>query len=209
MRTCRAPRVQPTRLRGRARDERGIALLEAAIVTPLFFALVFAVIEGGFALHERLSVANMALAGARTATGQGSDVLADYYVLQAIRAGAGGVSTAQVTAIVVYRAASATAHVPAGCKAASLSGSCNRYVGSDLTKDSAQFGCVGPPGPTAKVDRFWCPTGRKTALAGVNGPPDYVGVYVEATHRNLTGTFGSGVTFRSDTVMRIEPRTLT
>ena len=59
--------------RGRCRDQRGNGLLEAAIVTPVFLVLIFGVIEGGFALHERLSVANMALVGARSATGNAND----------------------------------------------------------------------------------------------------------------------------------------
>ena len=75
---------------------------------------------------------------------------------------------------------------------------------------STQFGCVGPPGPTTKKDNYWCPTTRKSALQSTNGngPPDYVGVYVEGTHRNLIGLFGKTFTFSNDTVIRIEPRTL-
>jgi len=45
------------RFPGRAPGERGTALLEAAVVTPLFFLLLFGVTRG-LRLHERLSVAN-------------------------------------------------------------------------------------------------------------------------------------------------------
>jgi hypothetical protein len=184
-------------------------VIEAALVTPLFLLLVFGVIEGGFALHERLSVANMALTGARSATGNASDVLADHHLLAVVQRGAGGLAGSQITSIVVYKASGPGGHVPTACKTASVSGSCNRYTGADLGKDTSQFGCVGPPGPTTKIDNPWCPTTRKSALSGVNGPPDYVGVYVEASHKNLTGILGQHLTFRSDNVMRIEPRTLT
>lgn len=197
-----------TATRRRTHGERGTVLLEAAIITPVFFALVFGLIEGGNALHERLSVANMALSGARSASGQGSDVLADYYVLRALGNGAGGIVPSQITTMVVYKATAPSDQVPAGCKTASVAGSCNRYVGGDLAKDITQFGCAGPPGPVTKIDNAWCPTARKIALTGVNGPPDYVGVYVEASHQNLLGVFGTALTLRSDTVMRIEPRTL-
>jgi hypothetical protein len=104
--------------------------------------------------------------------------------------------------------------VPAACKAASQTNSsgvrgCNRYVGSDLALAADQFGCVGPPGPAVKKDSYWCPTTRKIAVSGSNGPPDYIGVYVEAVQRNLIGVLGPSFTFTSDTVIRIEPRTLT
>lgn len=190
------------------RDQRGNTLLEAAIVTPVFLVLIFGVIEGGFALHERLSVANMSLVGARSATGNANDVLADHHVLLAVRAGAGGVASSQIGMIVVYKASGPGDHVPPTCKTASVAGTCNRYTGADLSKLSTQFGCVGPPGPVTKIDAPWCPTTRKAALTGVNGPPDHIGVYVEASHRDFTGILGGGLTFRSDTVMRVEPRTL-
>ena len=183
--------------------------MEAAAVAPLFLLLLFGVIEGGYGLHEKLSVTNMSLVGARSASGNGADLLADYLILRAVNEGAGGVATSQVTSIAVYKAASPTALVPTACKTASVAGLCNHYSGTDLGQAVTEFGCTGPPGPVTKIDSAWCPTGRKTALNGVNGPPDYVGVYVRAAHRNLTGVLGTGLTFTSDTVLRIEPRTLT
>jgi hypothetical protein len=175
-------------------------VLEAAFVTPLVLLLLFGVIEGGYGLHEKLSVDNMSLVGARSGSGNGSDVQADRLVLQAIGKGAGGVATSQITTIVVYKAAGPSSVVPTAC---------TRYTGADLAKASTEFGCVGPPGPVTKIDSFWCPTVRKTALGGANGPPDYIGVYVRASHRNLTGVLGLGLTFSTDTVLRLEPRTLT
>jgi hypothetical protein len=193
----------------KGRNERGAALLEAAIVTPLFLALLFGVVEGGFALHERLSVSNMALTGARSASGNGGDVLADFHLLQAVEKGAGGIAHDRIRTVVVYRAAGPSDNVPEGCKVASVPGVCNRYTGTDLVKNSTDFGCTGPPGPVTKVDSSWCPSARKIALTGSNGPPDHVGVYVEAVHQSLTGILGSSLTLRGDTVMRIEPRTVT
>jgi hypothetical protein len=184
-------------------------VLEAAFVTPLVLLLLFGVIEGGYGLHEKLSVDNMSLVGARSGSGNGSDVQADRLVLQAIGKGAGGVATSQITTIVVYKAAGPSSVVPTACKTASVAAVCNRYTGADLAKASTEFGCVGPPGPVTKIDSFWCPTVRKTALGGANGPPDYIGVYVRASHRNLTGVLGLGLSFSTDTVLRLEPRTLT
>ncbi len=106
-------------LRAEARcrgGERGTSVPEAAVVTPLFFLLVFGAIEGGYGLHERLSVTNMALAGARSASGNGADLLADHLVLQAVEGGAGGVASSQVSAIVVYKASGPGTTVPTACK---------------------------------------------------------------------------------------------
>jgi hypothetical protein len=190
--------------------ERGNGVLEAALVMPLFLLLVFGAVEGGYGLHERLSVGNMGLAGARTASSYGAEALSDYQVLAAVRGGSGGVAASQVTTIVVYKATGPSQKVPTSCKTASVAAVCNRYTGADLSRPTTDFGCTGPPvpGPAIKIDNSWCPTARKTSLSGVNGPPDYIGVYILASHRNLTGVLGTGITFEADTVLRIEPRTL-
>lgn len=195
--------------RRRTWDETGAALLEAAFVVPIFLALLLAGIEGGFVFYERLSVHNMSLAGARSASGHGAEILADYQALQSVEDSFGGMTGGQLTMVVIYKATGPEGSVPAACKTSSVATSCNRYVAADLARDSSQFGCTGPPGPVTKIDNSWCPATRKTALAGSNGPPDYVGVYVEAEHEDLTGLFGDMVTLRSDTVFRLEPRTLT
>jgi len=192
----------------RSRGQAGAVLLEAAIVTPVFLALLLAAIEGGIAFYERLTVANMSLAGARSASGQGSEALADYHVLRAVGSG-GGMAGGQISIIVVYRATGPGDRVPDDCRTASVTGVCNRYVAGDLARDVTEFGCTGPPGPTTKIDDPWCPTGRKTALSGPGGPPDHVGVYVEALHHDLTAILGQGIVLRSDSISRIEPRTLT
>ncbi|MEX0666055.1 MAG: TadE family protein [Acidimicrobiia bacterium] len=188
--------------------------MEAAIIAPLVLLLIYGVMETGYAFFGRLTVNNMSVVGARSGSGEANDVLADFAILQAVENGATGMGTNDITMVVVYRATSPDDRVPAACKTASVTNTsgtrgCNRYVSGDLALDSDQFGCIGPPGPGTKVDNFWCPTTRKTALQGANGPPDYIGVYVEAEHQNLTGIIGESFTFTTDTVIRIEPRTLT
>ena len=202
------PRVALERRR-RIRGEHGTALLETALVAPVFLALLLAVFEGGLAFYERLSVSNMSLAAARSASGQGSETLADYHVLQAVRSGSGGMLVGQISVLVVYRATGPEEEVPVACKSASVAGLCNRYLKADLDRSATDFGCTGPPGPVTKIDSSWCPTTRKTALSGPGGPPDYVGVYVEALHKDITGILGNSIVLRSDSVFRMEPRTMT
>ena len=53
--------------RGRIHGERGAAAVEFAIVATLFFCLVFAIIDFGFAFHAWNNTANAAREGARKA----------------------------------------------------------------------------------------------------------------------------------------------
>ncbi|HEX2737764.1 MAG TPA: TadE family protein, partial [Acidimicrobiia bacterium] len=59
----------------RAGHERGAVLVEAALVTPLVFLLLFGVIEFGYAFYGKLTVNNMSVVGARAASGSANDVL--------------------------------------------------------------------------------------------------------------------------------------
>jgi hypothetical protein len=156
----------------------------------------------------------MSVVGARSGSGEANEVLADHAILRAVLGSYTAGSAANIELVVVYRATGPTDRVPTACKTESVTNTtsvrgCNRYVASDLARPSTDFGCVGPPGPTIKIDSYWCPTTRRTALQGPNGPPDYIGVYVRASHNNLTGTDWPSFTFEHDTVMRVEPRTLT
>jgi hypothetical protein len=202
--------------RGHAGErQRGAVLVEAALLTPIVLLLVFGTMEMGYAFYGKLTVNHMSVAGARAASGGANDVLSDYHMLEAVEDAATGMASSDISLIVVYRAATSDDRVPSGCLTSSITDSpsvrgCNRYTAADLDLAESEFGCVGPPGPTIKVDSYWCPTDRKSALladAG-NGPPDYVGVYVKAEYHNLFGLFGETFTFTSDTVIKIEPRAL-
>jgi hypothetical protein len=195
--------------------QRGAVLVEAAIIAPIAIALVFGCMELGYAYFGKLTVEHMSIAGARAASGSANDYLADYNALSAVEDAKTSMGASSITKIVIYRASSPSDRVPTACKTGSVTNTtstrgCNFYTGADLSLASSQFGCVGPPGPTVKKDNSWCPTTRKSALLSTNGngPPDYIGVYVVGTHRNLIGLFGKTFTFSNDTVIRIEPRTL-
>lgn len=192
--------------------QRGAVLIEAAIIAPIAFALVFGAMELGYAYYGKLTVEHMSIAGARSASGGANDVLADFNTLAAVNDARTGMGASSVTKIVIYRATSPSDRVPTACKSGPVTNTsgtrgCNYYSGADFTLASTAFGCgTSPP----EKDRFWCPTTRKYALdsTSANGPPDYIGVYVEGVHKNLIGLFGKTFTFSNDTVIRIEPRTL-
>jgi Flp pilus assembly protein TadG len=190
-------------------------MVEAALVAPIVVALVFGAMELGYAYYGKLTIEHMSIAGARAASGSANDYLADHNVLEAVEDAATGMENSSITKIIVYRATGPGDRVPSACKSGPVTDTsstrgCNVYTGADISLESTEFGCVGPPGPTTKIDNYWCPTTRKSALQATNGngPPDYVGVYVEGKHKTLVGVPGDFFTFSNDTVIRIEPRAL-
>ena len=178
-------------------------MVEFAIIAPLFVLLLFGTIELGYAFMDRETVQNASLTGARVGSSEGTNTNADYDILQAVKKAGSAMSAAKVKFIVVYKASSYTASVPSSCLTASQAGTCNRYTGSNLTSAASSFGCA-----SGALDIAWCPNTRKVALSGANGPPDYIGVYIQGRHDNLTGLFGKGYDFKSDTVIRLEPQRL-
>ena len=79
-------------------------------------------------------------------------------------------ASSQVVTIVVYKASGPGSQVPVACKTASVAGSCNRYTGADLAKDSTHFGCVGPPGPVTKIDSCVVPDDPEGGADGRQRP---------------------------------------
>ena len=60
-------------------------MVEAAFITPVFFLLIFGVIEVGGAYRDKLTVSNAVTAGARTGSAAADDSYADYNILQSIK----------------------------------------------------------------------------------------------------------------------------
>lgn len=193
------------------RGERGAALLEAAIVTPLFFTLIFGIFEFGLLFRDSLTTTNSGKQGARAASVSGQRPDADYLILRSIEHGIQAMGTDELELIVVFRASGPDDAVPTACLTSSqLDGgpgttACNRYTAADLAleiddssgNDLGNFRCS-----TTAVDRYWCPVDRETSIsAGV----EYVGVYVETSHSFITGLFGDGTTLTETTILRLEP----
>jgi Flp pilus assembly protein TadG len=181
------------------RDERGVALVEAAIVTPLLLMLVFGIIEFGLLFKDSLTIANAARAGARVGTSQGNDPMADYQILQAV-AGASG-SLASVTKVIVFDATGPNGAVPAACVSSSVgvAGVCNVYTAADLTVDAVTFASAGYTN-----DDYWPSASRITSLSAANGP-DYLGVWVQAHHTSVVQLIVGDRDLTDTVVMRMEP----
>jgi len=227
---ARGPRAGASTRRG----ERGVALVEAAFVTPVFFMLIFGIVEGGLYMNDYLGVSSSVRAAARTASANGAIAQADMYTLVNFRREAAALSDQQIQYVVVYKASTYGAQPTTTCKAGtSVANVCNVYRMQDIKRAEAQaaeldaqeaaesagqsrtldeskiwFGCLtSGPHANQSPDRYWCPAARTDTRSGNGGSgPDYVGVYVQANHPWMTKMFGNSTTVRDQSVIQIEPR---
>lgn len=195
----------PTKSSGDRRlRERGSAIVEAAIVTPVFFMLIFGVLEFGFLFRADLTTTNASRDAARAASVYGRAAETDFLVLQTVRQGLAAIELDQLEFVVVYRLTDPAQDMDPSCRIASQPGVCNRYARADF--ELALDYTNGNPTPhfrcgTTAVDRFWCPGDRDTSIATA----DLIGVHVETTHEYITGFFGSQRSLGETTVVRLEP----
>ena len=184
-------------------------MTEAAIISPVFFALLFGVIEMGILFRDHLTITNATRDGARTAAASGNDVDADWRILQTINQSAAAANRGDIQRIVIFKATSTSDKPTAACKAGTaVDGVCNVYTVADLSRPQSDFDCSN-----LLLDERFCPSGPTSPP----GPPyyrdtrmsalGYIGVYVEMRHRYVTGFFGASVMIHDTTVVRIEPRT--
>jgi hypothetical protein len=178
-------------------------MIEAAVVTPLFFVLLFGIVEVGYAMNDNLAVAHTTRAGSRVASASGNDVLADYGILQSIARESSALKGDQIERIVVYKPSGPGEEPTDTCKGGTpQTDVCNVYTAADLDRPKSDFGC----NTSKDLDEFWCPADRDAVL---EGGTDYVGVWMEVDHPYVTKIFGASVTFTDSSVIRLEPRTKT
>lgn len=167
---------------------RGVTAVETAIIIPLALALIFGVIEAGFFTYTRLTIDDVAAAGARRAAIAVTAEDADLQVLREISDHAGIVRRAKVERIVVYRPEGAADGPPPSCRSGVLgdrpADHCTAYGPAELIGEASPGACS------------WCAD---------NADPDLLlGVWVKLRYDSLTGFFP--VSDMSDsTVLRIEP----
>ena len=195
-----------SRLRHRLRDRRrqsrsrGAVLVEAALITPVLFLLVFGAIEIGIAMSSisatssgardgaRFAAANLAPAANRQLV---ADVVADR-VEDDLRAMTGFATPIEMWVYHSRTDSTSTEGYPMGKTSftAGCDTDCYRYTWNTATK---QFDRAGFEDWTvAELDAC--------SVGGVHS----VGVYVRVHHRSPSGLFGSR-TLREHSNVRIEP----
>ncbi len=179
----------------RRRRERGAAMIETVLVTPILFVLMMGMLEVGVAWRDSVTVSTAARNGARTITQLSTNDQADREGLRALEA-VFAEDADRIQLVVVFQSDGA-GQVPTSCLTASSS-ICNRYGPAQLgdLADAGFWGCGGGH------DASYCPSNRE------NRPQfaEYIGVYIEFDRPSVTGVFGGGgYTLRDTAVMRIEP----
>jgi hypothetical protein len=133
------------RVRSRARSHRGVAIVEAAFITPVFFALILGIFEAGLYMKDYLAMSNSVRAGARSASAGGANALSDMYTIIDIDNESAALGGDQLGYIVVYKATGPGAGPTdvggpqGGCKSGiPVTGVCNVYDDDDILKARAQ-----------------------------------------------------------------------
>jgi hypothetical protein len=182
--------------------ERGVTMIEAAFVTPVFFMLILGVIEISLAMNDNLALSHSVRAGTRVASASGNDVYADYGIVQSVRRESAALPRAQIKMIVVYKATEIGEPPSITCKNGTpVEDVCNVYTPTDFTEPKADYGCKD----AETLDKYWCPYERNVILTSSTGP-DFVGVWMKIEHPWVTKMFGNTLTLTDSSVIQLEPR---
>jgi TadE-like protein len=204
-----------------ARREGGAAVVEAALILPLFLLLLFGVIEAGMLFYTSNSVKTAARDSAREISAAATDPTAD---LQGLRIAQRSLTAVDVEYIIVFKAEAITDHVPAVCVSAAAAGDsgekdvCNIYTIAQIkTADVPNFGadtkkhCKKSLPACPFYDSSWPPLLRKDSISavasapGVSRNPDLVGVYIVSKYHGVTGVLPSKK-LTGESVFAIEPQ---
>ena len=95
--------------------DAGGVLVEAAIVLPVLFLLVFGILEIGSALKSYSGASNAVRAGGRMASVAANDGDADRAILERMALEASGVTSGEIEYVVIWHAAATGESPPSGC----------------------------------------------------------------------------------------------
>lgn len=169
--------------------ERGAAALEFALVSPLFFLVVFGGIEIGLMFRSHLALQDMSRSAARVASIQRNAPDADREILQRVVSGSASLN-GEVTKVIIFSAPTLDAGLPPSCidgsdNPASQSGLCNAY-GPEFVDVAAGSAAV-ETGLTDAQRTQW----------------QNLGIYIEYDYEYVTGFFDS-ITLSAETVEVVE-----
>lgn len=128
-------------MRARARSNRGVAIVEAAFVTPVFFALILGIFEAGLYMNDYLAISNSVRAGARSASAGGANSQSDMFTVIDVANESSALGRDQIQYLVIYKATGPGAGPTdvggpsGGCLSGqAVSGVCNVYYPADFEK---------------------------------------------------------------------------
>ncbi len=174
----------------RRRTERGTAMVEAAIVTPVVMAMLFGIIEFGFFFKDYLSAASSTRAGVRLASANPRYAGFAQATADRVQRSGSALDYSTVLDLWVYKA-NTNNDYPIGYSSFSNCTTCVKFHwnGSKFTPISGTN---------------W-PATSQVACVGAGGPPDRIGVYLKLRHQAVTGFVFDSLTVTQFAVMRLEP----
>lgn len=179
------------------KDTRGAVAVEFALILPILLMLVFGIFEFGMLFRADLTVSQAARSGARTAAALPRVVNYQDATANAVAASLqNALATDEIQYLTIYKA-NKTTGLPADGGTYKTCTQCYRYSWNAASKTW-----------TLQGGSSWVSTTQK-ACGTDETKTDYVGVYVEAKYKFVTGIFkpmfGESSTLKERTVMRLEP----
>ncbi len=174
----------------RSLRERGASTVEFALVSPLFFLILFGGIELGLMFRGNPSVEGMTRNAARVASIVRDDPEADRFILREIDSRTQSLN-GEILNVVIFSGTSLDAEMPAGCvngagAPVDIAGVCNSYSAADVEAIAGGAGTLGS-GLTDAESEQW----------------DVIGITVFYRQESITGVI-DGITLSSTTVEVIE-----
>ncbi len=186
------------------RTERGIALIETALVMPLLFLLFVGMIEAGVAYRDGNTLARATQQSARSDSRIADGTLADYEALKSLESGLAALDASSIARVIIYDAGATGDSPPPGCLALARpddtsvvgNATCNVYSATQVAADNpASFGCAG------RWDTNFCPTSRTRT----GDDPTRLGVWVELDFDKVTKVLPGSLSLTRSAVYQLEP----
>ena len=202
------------RTTSRVSDDQGAVIVEAAIVLPLLIVMFLGVFDFGIGWRQTRILSSALGNAARQVASTQDGRNADLFALQSFMATMNDTQSTTVTKVVIYKSTATGAPTDANCLTRALSntsngisGACNIYSNFQLQPGQLTTTNFGNPTDTSCVstqfDRWWCPKNRNVIQSA---PPDFVGIYAQATFVPVSGLWGTTFTFTDRVVTQIEPK---
>lgn len=190
LRLKRRGRLTNESSRRRRHRSRGAGLVEFALISPIFFAIIFGGIEMTLMFQSNLAIQDISRSAARVASIARDDPTADQLILAEISNRAGTIN-GEIERVIIYSAPTLDSPVPPACfngsgQAITSAGNCNGY---NANWENVAAGTEAPQ------------TGG--ILPAQRQQWQNIGIYIEYDYTFVTG-FLDTTTLRATTVEVIE-----
>jgi hypothetical protein len=196
-----------------ARSERGAVAVEAAIITPLLFLVIFGIIDVSLLMRDYVGATSAARVGVRIAsTGADSGpCISDPADTVPCPAG-GAPELAQQAADEIATTASAIPKdairyvlVYEANEAGFPGAATSRIELADCVTECVAYRWSAAQNRFRYAQGTWNPTTISACADPARGPLDSVGVQVGVRHDFATGVLGAGIDLKDHAVMKFEP----